>query len=142
MVRVSWLASAYSFHEVRKAKIAAEAMPGAGQRKLDLPERLPARAAIDLRGLREILRDLPEEAVGQPDGEGHVDRHIDEDQPEMRVDDAEPRTDDEQRQRQRDARHRARQHEAEEQRRLAAEAVAREGIAAGHADGDARSPSR
>ena len=27
VVRVSWLASAYSFHEVRKAKIAAEARP-------------------------------------------------------------------------------------------------------------------
>ena len=115
---------------------------GAGERKLDLPEGLPARAAVDLRGLREIARHLPEEAVDQPDGEGHVERDIGEDQREMRVDDAEAREDDEERQRERDAGHRARQHEAEEQRRLAAEAEAGEGVAARHADRDGDRPSR
>ncbi|MEI2687299.1 MAG: hypothetical protein V9G14_14515 [Cypionkella sp.] len=49
--RVSWLASANSFHEVRKAKTPAAAMPDLASGKLDLPEGLPAGAAVDLRGL-------------------------------------------------------------------------------------------
>jgi hypothetical protein len=59
----------------------AEAMPGPRERELDLPESLPAGAAVDLRRFGEILRHLAEEAVDQPDREGHVQRDIGEDQP-------------------------------------------------------------
>ncbi len=114
----------------------AEAMPGPASGNSTCQNACqrvqPSICAASARSLRH----LPEEAVDQPDGEGHVERDIGEDQPEMRVDDAEPRIDEEQRQRQRDARHRARQHQAEEHRRLGAEAVAGEGVAAGHADDD------
>ena len=121
--RVSCEASANSFQEVMKAKIAAEAMPGPASGNSTCQNACQVRAAVDLRRLGEVARHLTKESVDQPDGERHVERDVGQDQPKVRVDESSAREDDEKRQRQRDARHGSRQHEAQEQRRLPLEAV-------------------
>ena len=89
--RVSCEASANSFQRGQEGEDRGRGDARTGERKLDLPERLPARAAVDLRRLREVARHLAEEAVDQPDRERHVEGDIGQDQPEMRVDDADAR---------------------------------------------------
>src|SRR4051794_14794668 len=46
-----------------EGKDAGRGDAGPGQRKLDLPEGLPARAAVDLRSFGEVFRYLAEKAV-------------------------------------------------------------------------------
>ena len=74
--RVSCEASANSFQEVRKAKIAAEAMPGPASGNSTCQNACQRRATVDLRGLREVARHLTEEPVDQPDGERHVEGDV------------------------------------------------------------------
>ena len=90
--RVSWLASAYSFHEVRKAKMPALAMPDLASGNSIFQNAChgvqPSIWAASFRSFGH----LAEETFGQPDGEGHVDRGIDQDHPELGVDDADAAT--------------------------------------------------
>ena len=115
--RVSCEASANSFQEVRKAKIAAEAMPGPASGNSTCQNACQGVQPSICAASREVPGHLTEEPVDQPDRERHVERDVDQDQPEVGVDESDARKDDEQRQRERDARHGPRQHEAEEQGR-------------------------
>ena len=71
--RVSCEASANSFQEVRKAKIAAEAMPGprAETRPAKTLARACSRQSGDLH--RSSPRHLTKKSVDKPDGERHIE---------------------------------------------------------------------
>ena len=106
----------------------------------DLPEQPRQRAAVDDRRLLDLHRDLVEEALEQPDGHREGHHQVDQDQALVGVHDLQVAQRHEERDDDDDAREELREQHRPQQRVAAGDPVAREAVAAEHADdqGDGR----
>ena len=75
------------------------------QRQREAPERLEPRVAVEHRGVLVLDGHLVDEALHHPDRERQVERRVDQDQPELRVDQAEVAVHQEDRDHDHDRRH-------------------------------------
>ena len=81
LVDVSEMANRKSFQQKMNTRIAVVNMPGRGQRRDDLGERLERRGAVHLGRLLQLPRDLPEERRQRVDRERQPEGHVRDDQP-------------------------------------------------------------
>ena len=87
-VDVSETANTKSFQAKMKTRIAVGEHAGRRERGDDLRERLPRRRAVDLRRLLELPRYLSEERRQRVDRQRKRERHVRDDQPGPRVEQA------------------------------------------------------
>ena len=133
--------------EVVPAEEHAEHDEGADPRRHqrdDQPERLPAGAAVALRRFLDRVRDVVEEALQNPDGEGKVEGGVGEDQAGQGADQSRRAEDHVERHHDRHHRRHARRDDPEEQVALAPELGAGERVGRHRAerDGDRRGAQR
>ena len=114
---VSEIANRKSFQAKMKTRIAAVKTPGAASGTITLRKAWNGRRPVDLGGLLEVPRDLPEEGDERVDRERQREGQVGDDQPRVGVVEAERAPHVEQRADRRDRReHRDRQGAGEDQR--------------------------